>query len=135
MAPVPVASIFSSTKSQKETKYAVLFFQGNCSQFSTSVLDAQVKGQCVHSGHFSTHPSWRGRDAQDCCPGNRCMGITSRHNSNTATIANPHLSVGTVPKMNSETTDLKSFHLTLIPPLYIHGLSFHRSTDPKLLSN
>lgn len=63
------------------------------------------------------------------------MGIISRHNSNIANVANPHLSVGTVPKMNSETTDLKSDHLILIPPLCIHGLSFHGSTDPKLFPN
>lgn len=132
---MPVASIFSSTKSQKEIKHTVFFFRAFTVSFPHLCWMHRVKGQCVHSGHFSTHPSWRGRDALNSCPGSRWMGIISRDNSNTATVANLHLPVGTVPKMNSETTDLKSDHLILIPPLCIHGLSFHGSTDPKLLSN
>lgn len=63
------------------------------------------------------------------------MGGMSRHNPHAVTIANPRLSVGTVPKTNSEATDLKPDHLILNPSLCIHGLAFHRSIDPKLLSS
>lgn len=123
-------SIFSSAKSQKEIKHTIFFFRAVTVSFAHLHWMHRLKGQCAHSDHFSTPP--RGRDALNGCPGSRWMGIISTQNSNTATIANPHLSA---PKMNSEITDLKSDHLILIPPLCIHGLCLHRSTDPKLLSN
>lgn len=108
----------------------MFFFRAVTVSFAHLHWMHRLKGQCAHSDHFSTPP--RGRDALNGCPGSRWMGIISTQNSNTATIANPHLSA---PKMNSEITDLKSDHLILIPPLCIHGLCLHRSTDPKLLLN
>lgn len=63
------------------------------------------------------------------------MGGISRHNLDTVTIANPLLLVGTVPKTNSETTDLKPGHLILLSSLCTHGSAFTRSVDPKLLLN
>lgn len=129
MAPVPVASIFSSTESQKEIKHTVFFFQGSYSQFSTSVLDAQVeRAACTQWPFFHTSQLEQQRCSEQL-PRQWWMGIISRHNSNIANVANPHLPVGTVPKMNSETTDLKSDHLILIPPrAFMDCLSTGRQT-------
>lgn len=112
-----------------------IFFRAIAVSFPHLCWMHRLKGQCVHSGHFSMHRSWRGRDALNSCPGNIWMEGICRHNPNAVTVANPHLSVGTVPETNSETTDLKTDHVILLPSLYIHGLAFHRSIDPKLLSN